>query len=204
MSPTDSSAALAYEPVNGGDERRVWIPSGGRQRVDVLSDLQRKQLVGAVLDVRPEPEMRLVLLGMDVEGIGAAGRDALRDRIAFLASDGGLLSSLNAWENIVLPLGFHRPGRLPGAEAEIREALAGLGADPKTLLAKLPEKMTVYEKNLAGYVRILLQNPDMVLAEVPRGEMDFAERAAAAKFADIYLERCPAGTYVQLESMTGS
>jgi cell division transport system ATP-binding protein len=169
-----------------------------------LSDLRRRRLVGAVLEVRPEPEMRLVLLGMDVESIGAAGRAALRDRIGFLASDGGLLSSLNAWENIVLPLGFHRPRRLPCAEAEIRDALAGLGADAKTLLAKLPEKMTPYEKNLTGYVRILLEKPDLVLAEEPKGEVDPAERAAAAKFADVYLERCPGGTYVQLESVTGS
>ncbi len=156
-------------------------------------------MLGAVLEVKPEPETRLVLLGVDVDGLRPAGRAALRDRIAFLPADGGLLSNLNAWENIVLPIGFHQPGQLPGVAAQVGALLEGLGADPRDLLAKLPERMTPYEKKLTGYVRIALENPDLVLAEEPQGGLDSAERAAAARFAAMYLERCPGGTFVQLE-----
>ena len=200
MSPADSSAALSYEPLNGGGERRIWIERGGSRRVGDLSEVWRKRLVSAVLDVRPEPETRLVLLGVDVETLRPAGRAALRDRIAFLPADGGLLSNLNAWENIVLPIGFHHPRQLRAVEAVINGLLAGLAGDPQALLAKLPERMTPYEKNLTAYVRITLEKPDLVLAEEPQGSLDPAERAAAARFADFYLERCPGGTYVRLES----
>jgi ABC-type lipoprotein export system ATPase subunit len=172
--------------------------------VQGLSEFRRKTLVSAVLDVKPGPQTRLVLLGVDVDGLRPAGRSALRDRIAYLPADGGLLSNLNAWENIVLPIGFHHPRQLPGVAAQVKDLLEGLAVDPQSLLAKLPERMTSYEKKLTGYVRIALEKPDLVLAEERRGGLDSAERAAANRFPAAYLERCPGGTYVQLEIASGS
>jgi len=191
VTPADSSAALGYEPSNGQGER-IWVEPGGRRRVVALTDAQRKRLVSAVLDVRPEPQARLVLLGVDVEGLRPAARAALRERIAFLPADGGLISSLNAWENIVLPTGFHRPQRLRGITEQVAGTLRALGADPSELLDKLPERMTPYERKLTAYVRIALEKPDLVLEEAQGG-------APAEKFAAAYLASCPGGTFVQLE-----
>jgi len=199
VSADTQGVALGYEPPADGGERRVWIPLGGSHSAGAMSESQGKRLVSAVLEVRPEPETRLVLLGVDVDGLRHAGRAALRDRIAFLPADGGLLSNLNAWENIVLPMGFHHPGRLPGVAAQVKGLLEELGADPEDLLAKLPERMTAFEKKLTGYVRIALENPDLVLAEEAQPGLDSGERAAAARFPAVYLERCPGGTFVQLE-----
>jgi ABC-type transporter Mla maintaining outer membrane lipid asymmetry ATPase subunit MlaF len=195
--------ALGYEPQAGRGEGRVWIPSGGSHCARGLSDLQAKRLLSAVLEVRPEPEGRLVLLGVEVDGLTAAGRDALRDRIGFLPADGGLISNLNAWENIVLPIGFHHPERTRAVAAQVNEALGDLGTDPRALLDKLPEKMSGYEKKLTAYVRIMLERPDLVLAEEPQGGLDAGERAAAARFPEIYLKTCPGGTFVQLELAPG-
>jgi ABC-type transporter Mla maintaining outer membrane lipid asymmetry ATPase subunit MlaF len=192
--------ALGYEPPPGRGEVRIWIPLGGSHRAGGLSGLQREKLVSAVLELIPEPEARLVLLGVDADDLRPAGRAALRDRIAYLPADGGLLSNLNAWENIVLPIEFHHPERLRGVSATVNELLRRLGADPHALLAKLPERMSLYEKKLTGYVRIALENPDLVLAEDPERGLDSAERAAAARFPEVYLARCPGGTFVQLEA----
>ena len=191
--------ALGYEPPAGGSENRLWIPLGGSHRAGGLSGVQRRKLVSAVLEVRPEPGTRLVLLGVDVDGLQPAGRAALRDRVAYLPADGGLLSSLNAWENIVLPIGFHQPERLRGISATANGLLRRLGADPHTLLAKLPERMSSYEKKLTGYVRIALEQPDLVVVEDAQGDLSSAERAAAARFPAAYLEACPGSTFVELE-----
>jgi predicted ABC-type transport system involved in lysophospholipase L1 biosynthesis ATPase subunit len=199
VSSSTQDLALEYEPAAGRGERIIRIPLGGSHRAGGMSESQRRRLVSAVLEVRPEPETRLVLLGVDVGGLQPAGRAALRDRIAFLPADGGLLSNLNAWENMVLPIGFHQPRRLTGVAAEVKGILEELGADPEELLAKLPERMTAYEKKLTAYVRIALENPELVLAEERQGGLDSAERAAAARFPAFYLERCPGGTFVQLE-----
>jgi ABC-type ATPase involved in cell division len=195
--------ALGYEPQHAHANERVWIPIGGSHRVPGLGESRRKSLVNAVLEAKAEPQTRLVLLGVDVDGLRPAGRAALRDRIAYLPADGGLLSNLNAWENIVLPTGFHHPRQLPGVAARVMDLLEGLAVDSSALLAKLPEKMTPYEKKLTGYVRIALEKPDLVLAEEQQGGFDSAERGAAARFPAVYLERCPGGTYVQLEVASG-
>jgi ABC-type lipoprotein export system ATPase subunit len=196
---TRAQVALGYEPPADRGDGRIWIPKGGSHRVADLSDTRKARLLSAVLDLKSELGARLVLLGQEVDGLGPAERAALRARIAFLPADGGLLSNLNAWENIVLPLGFHYPERLRGAAEEVNDLLKGFGADPHSLLDKLPERMSAYEKKLAGYVRILLENPELVLVEDLRGGLDAAERAATAGFLPAYQARCPAGTFVQLE-----
>ena len=197
MSP--EGVALGYEPQAGRGEGRVWIRLGGSHRAGGLSYSQAKRLVSAVLEVRPEPEGKLVLLGVDVEGLRPAGRLALQDRIGFLPADGGLISNLNAWENIVLPIGFHHPERMRAVAAQVNEVLRDLGADPHVLLDKLPEKMSLYEKKLTAYVRIMLERPDLIVAEEPQSGLDARERAAVERFPAIYLKSCPGGTFVQLE-----
>jgi ABC-type lipoprotein export system ATPase subunit len=191
--------ALGYEPPAGRGEGRVWIPLGGSHRAASLGAHQRKALVGAVLELRPDPGTRLVLLGVDVDGLGPTVRAALRSRIGFLPADGGLISNLNAWENMVLPVAFHHPERMRAVAAQVNGLLSDLGADRHALLAKLPEKMTLFEKKLTGYVRIVLERPDLLLVEDPLGALDAAERAVVARFPAIYLKSCPGGTFVQLE-----
>jgi ABC-type transporter Mla maintaining outer membrane lipid asymmetry ATPase subunit MlaF len=191
--------ALGYEPPPARGGVRVWIPQGGSRCAGGMSELGRSRLVSAVLEVRAEPEARLVLLGVEVDGLEAAGRAALRERVGFLPADGGLISNLNAWENIVLPTGFHRPRRLRGVEATVNELVRSFGVDPQGLLAKLPERMSLYEKKLTGYVRIVLEGPDLVLAEELQGGLGPEERTAAARFPAAYLESRPGGTFVQLE-----
>lgn len=200
MSEAATGVALGYEPPPDLGERRVWIPSGGSHCTGLLSASQRRSMLNAVLEVRPAPDTRLVLLGVEVDGLRAAGRSALRDRIGFLPADGGLLSSLNAWENILLPIGFHRGRRQREVARDVYGMLAGLGADPAALLAMLPERMSPYEKKLTAYVRIALEKPDLVLAEDLQGGLGPGEREAADRFPAAYLERCPAGTFVQLEA----
>lgn len=210
--------ALGYEPpADGGSEGRLWIPVGGSHRV-VADRARTARLLDAVLDLRPErrartarlraadlkPERRarLVVLGTEVGALSFAQRTALRARVAFLPAAGGLISHLNAWENIVLPLGFHHPERLHGIAGRVFELLAGLGTEPHALLAKLPEDMTLYEKKVAGCVRIMLEAPELVLAEDLTGGLEaFNERGrAAAGFAAAYHAACAGGTFIQLEN----
>jgi ABC-type lipoprotein export system ATPase subunit len=109
------------------------------------------------------------------------------------------MSSLNAWENISLPLAYHAPDKLAGALAEVHALLGDLGGVDDSLLAKLPEHMTLYERRLAAYLRSLLEKPELLVVEDLSAGLGPTKRGRTARFAEVYRARCPGGTFVQFE-----
>jgi len=199
-----SGVGLACElPADAGADGRIWIPAGASLRIRIADPAHRARLLAAIFDMKPDPQLRLVLLGADVDALGMRERIALRARLAFLGAAGGLLSHLNAWENIILPLGCHHPERLQGIAVEVHALVARLGAAPEKLLGKLPEEMTPLEKKTAGFVRILLEAPDLVLVEDFSVGLDSTERMRLPYFANTYHEMHPGGTFVQMEDVLG-
>ncbi|OFW16449.1 MAG: hypothetical protein A3H27_02065 [Acidobacteria bacterium RIFCSPLOWO2_02_FULL_59_13] len=199
-----SGVGLACElPADSGSDGRIWIPTGVSLRIRIANPAHRARLLAAIFDIEPDPDLRLVLLGAEVNALSVEERTALRARLAFLASAGGLLSNLDAWENIILPLGCHHPERLQGIAVEVRALITELGAAPELLLAKLPEEMTPLERKITGFVRILLEAPDLVLVENFAAGLDSAERTRLSYFANTYHARHPGGTFVQLEDVLG-
>ncbi|OGA32354.1 MAG: hypothetical protein A3G80_03045 [Betaproteobacteria bacterium RIFCSPLOWO2_12_FULL_62_13b] len=195
---------LACElPADSGSDGRIWIPTGVSLRIRIANPAHRARLLAAIFDMEPDPDLRLVLLGAEVNALSVEERTALRARLAFLAAAGGLLSNLDAWENIILPLGCHHPERLQGIAVEVRALITELGAAPELLLAKLPEEMTPLERKITGFVRILLEAPDLVLVENFAAGLDSAERTRLSYFANTYHARHPGGTFVQLEDVLG-
>ncbi len=199
-----SGVALACElPADSGSDGRIWIPAGVSHRIRIANPAHRVRLLAAIFDMEPDPDLRLVLLGAEVNALRMEERIALRARLAFLPAAGGLLSDLNAWENIILPLGFRHPERLRGIAAEVHALLTGLGVAPQRLLGRLPEEMTLLEKKITGFVRILLEAPDLVLVENFTSGLDSAERIRIPYFAATYHASHPGGTFVQLEDVLG-
>jgi ABC-type lipoprotein export system ATPase subunit len=201
MSHDDAALDFAWADPRGGGIR---IPAGGSHRIGGLSESGKLKLLAAVLELKSEKGASLAVLGVDVARLSAPDRARLRARIGFLPAQGGLLSNLNAWENITLPLGIHRPDGLRDAAAKVDGLLSELGTPPGSLLAKLPERMSLYEKKLAAYVRILLEAPELVLVEDLGGGLSAAEQAAAAGFDAVYHAHCPGGTFVRLDTVPGT
>jgi ABC-type transporter Mla maintaining outer membrane lipid asymmetry ATPase subunit MlaF len=195
------NVVLGYEPPAHEEEpARIWVETQGTHRVAAGC---KAQLIAAMQQLKPPRGARLVVLGKAVEELGEAERTELRARIGFVPAHGGLMSNLNAWENISLPVGYHDPARLPGVPAEVQALLEDLGGTDPDLLAKLPEDMTLYEKRLAAYVRALLERPQLLLVENLAAGLGPTKRKRAARFAEAYHARCPGGTFVQLDDSTG-
>jgi ABC-type lipoprotein export system ATPase subunit len=190
--------ALGYEPPEG-TPGRAWVPAGENRCTLPVNPAFKSRLLAALIELKPQPGARLVVLGTDTAGLASREREALRARVAFLPANGGLISTLNGWENIVLPLGYREPRRVGAAAPRVHALIERLGGSPRPLLAKLPEEMTLYEKKLAGYVRILLEAPELVLVENLAGGLEPDERRRTAAFAPEYRAGRPDGTFVQLE-----
>lgn len=191
------SALLGYEPVPDAESpERVWVDAPGSHCV---SCAYKDELLAAMYELNPRKGARLVLLGTEVGALPEAGRLALLRRVGFVPAHGGLMSSLNAWENISLPVAYHAPGKLAAVLDEVRALLDDLGGVDDNLLGKLPEDMTLYERRLAAYIRALLESPELLVVESPAAGLGPTKRRRAARFAEVYHARCPAGTFVQFD-----
>jgi predicted ABC-type transport system involved in lysophospholipase L1 biosynthesis ATPase subunit len=189
------SVILGYESRAGeAQPSGVRVESQGTHR---LAAACKAELIAALQQLKPREGARLVVLGTPVEQLGEAERAALRARVAFVPAHGGLISNLNAWENISLPVGYHAPARLAGVPAQVRALLEELGG------TELPEHMTLYERRLAAYIRALLEEPQLLVAENLAAGLGPTKRKRAARFADTYHARCPGGTFVQLDDSRG-
>jgi ABC-type lipoprotein export system ATPase subunit len=196
------SALLAYEPAREGNSpQRVWLDSAGSHCVRCA---YKAELLAALYELKPRSGARLVLLGTDVARLPEPERLQLLRRVGFVPANGGLVSSLNAWENISLPIAYHAPRKLAAALAEVRELLAALGGVDDNLLAKLPEDMTLYERRLAAYIRALLERPELLVVETLNGGLGPTKRRRVARFPEVYHARCPGGTFVQFEEARGN
>jgi ABC-type ATPase involved in cell division len=200
---TDGVALACELPADSGSDGRIWIPAGVSHRIRIADPAHRARLLAAIFDMEPDRDLKLVLLGAAADALEARARMALRERIAFLPAAGGLLSHLNAWENMILPLGCHHPRRLHGIAAQVHALLDRLGVPPMALLGKLPEEMTLLEKKITGFVRIILEAPDLVLVENFSAGLGDAERMQLPYFAATYHAFHPGGTFVQIEDVLG-
>jgi ABC-type transporter Mla maintaining outer membrane lipid asymmetry ATPase subunit MlaF len=191
------SALLGYEPLPDEEtSERIWLEAPGTHCVATNC---KDELLAAIHDLRPRSGARLYVLGTEVGALAEPERLALLGKIGFVPANGGLISSLNGWENITLPVAYHAPQRLPQLFDEVNEVLEDLGGVDDNLLKKLPEEMTLYEKRLAAYVRALLEKPALLLVETAATGLGPTKRKRTARFAEAYHARCAGGTFVALE-----
>lgn len=189
---------LGYEPVpNEESPERIWVDTPGSHSV---SGAYRNELLAAMHELKPRAGARLVLFGTEVAQLPDAERLELLRSVGFVPAAGGLMSSLNAWENISLPLAYHAPHKLAGALAEVHALLGRIGGVDERFLAKLPEDMTLYERRLAAFVRAVLERPRLLVVEDLADGLGPTKRARVARFAPVYEAHCPGGTYVQFET----
>jgi ABC-type transporter Mla maintaining outer membrane lipid asymmetry ATPase subunit MlaF len=188
---------LGYEPVPDEESpERISVDAPGTHCV---SCGYKDEVLAALQDLRPRNGARLVLFGTDCSRLAEAERLALMRRIGFVPAGGGLMSNLNAWENISLPVAFHAPRKLKGVLEDVHALLEELGGVDANLLAKLPEDMTLYERRLAAYLRALLESPELLVVENLNGGLGPTKRGRAARFVEVYQRRCPGGTFLQFD-----
>lgn len=104
-----------------------------------------------------------------IDALLVAARAQLGDAaVGWLPEDGGLLSNLPAWENLVLARQWHAPATLAELEATIGDGCARLGHDAAAtarLLASPPAQLGEEQRHQVGWLRQLLLRPRLLLLE---------------------------------------
>ena len=89
-------------------------------------------------------------------------------KVAVLESNGGLLSNLRVWENLVLPAWYERVAPLPELEARFVRALQRLGmqeGDIELVAAALPATLERDRKRMLCLVRAAILQPGLMLLD---------------------------------------
>jgi lipoprotein-releasing system ATP-binding protein len=127
-------------------------------------------------------EGRVLLEGRDTASLSAAELASLRlTRLGFVFQFHFLLPEFSTLDNVLIPI--RRLGRLKGtaARAQAMKLLEALGMSEAA--AKLPEQLSGGMRQRAAIARALANDPAIILADEPTGNLD--TRNAAAVF-DIF------------------
>jgi lipoprotein-releasing system ATP-binding protein len=146
----------------GGEVAALVGPSGaGKSTLLHVAGLLERPDAGAV-----------VINGRDCGGLGDDARTLLRRRaLGFVYQFHHLLPEFSALENVMLPqmiAGVARPAARRKAEALLRQV--GLGER----LAHRPARLSGGEQQRVAIVRALANDPEILLADEPTGNLDHA------------------------------
>ena len=115
---------------------------------------------------------RYLLDGRDVERASRSEQAQWRaDDMGFIFQSYNLLPRENAWRNVMLPLSFRRVHRARRRERAL-EVLEAVGLSRRA--RHYPSQMSGGEQQRVAIARALVNNPRLLLADEPTGNLDSA------------------------------
>ncbi|KGT95950.1 lipoprotein ABC transporter ATP-binding protein [Erwinia typographi] len=112
----------------------------------------------------------VVFNGSSLNGMSSAAKAELRNReLGFIYQFHHLLPDFSALENVAMPLLIGRAGKAE-AQAKALEMLTAVGLDKRA--AHRPSELSGGERQRVAIARALVNNPRLVLADEPTGNLD--------------------------------
>ena len=151
-----------------------------------------------VVGTRPARDAALAFLtGVEPDFAGeitpmlAELREESGHDVAVAFEDGGLLQSLDAWGNTLLPVMFRGTEDAATAERRARGFLAALGRKPAEFIGVPGSLLTLYERRLLGFVRAVLVEPRLLVLDRLFEDLGGDERQGIAACIELFGRRYP-------------
>lgn len=180
---SQATAALQLEDVTAGSLRAFScdVAPGQIARFMCAVQEQREQCWTLLTGSQPPRRGRVRVAGQDLYALRGPERLALFQRVGVVPHDGGLISNLKVWENIVLPVWYHRGTDAAQVETSVVAVFRqfGLGNDSiRGLMQRLPDQLSAVERRWVAAARAMLMEPDIMIFDAP---FTGVEREAAAR-----------------------
>ena len=196
--------AIRYKRKTPRHEVQVSVPQGAVTHVHLPDEDAKAHLITAILKARGEPGEDLELFGEAAASAARERREKLRQRVGAVSPIIGLVSNLNAWENISLPAAYHGAPPLPEVAQLAHDVLSALGAEPDYFFARLPDELGLLERKMASFVRLLVAAPELMVLDALEDGLSYAECRHAARFESEYRARQPNGTVLYVDTREDS
>ena len=198
---SDRAVVLRLERVARGPLAPVdlVLAAGETAKIIVESRAVADELFGIVTGELLPAGGRFELFGQDPAALPEPARLALLARAGFVPEDGGLISNLKAWENLILPATYHRGDAPAALESRVSALVKRLGipaAALASLLGKLPDRLTLAERRQVALLRAALMKPSLLVCDYLHAGLDRAAGEALLKAAATVAEPAPAILYL--------
>lgn len=161
---------IRFEDVSIGPFQGLTfnVEAGAVCKIVTEAEYEKEVLIQALAgQIRPD-KGRIFLFGKDIWAIPEQEVLGLFQRVGLVFGEGGLISNLKVWENIALPVWYHKGVSPSKIEARAVELLTRLGFEAEGLagyVARMPGDLPVHEKQLIALVRALLMEPELMVYE---------------------------------------
>lgn len=134
-------------------------------------------------------EGRVLAYGEDLQRLTSHELFLLRGKMGFAFQDAALWANMSGFQNMALPLQFHRP-EISGAE--IREKILAMARefDFRGNLARRPVDFSNGERKLISLMRAMILGPEILFLDDPSGAVD---NASSERILHILKKRKAAG-----------
>lgn len=199
-----SALALRYERKTSEHQVALSVPQGSASRVHLPDENAKAHFVTAVLKARSGPEEALELFGVKTAGLAPRERRRVRARVGAVSPVVGLINNLNTWENISLPAAYHGTTPLEKVAQLAHDVIGAFGADADAILARVPDELSMLERKIAAFVRLLVSVPELMMFDALEEGLSHSECKCAARFEAVYRAYQPDGTVLYVDTKENS
>lgn len=185
---------IRFNQVSDGSMQGLSFAFGQGATAKILfgSDDQKSELYAVLTGLHRPGAGRVFLFDEDLYALKERERLQLFRRIGVVPEDGGMISNLKAWENLLLPAWYHRGITAREAERDVVTIFRQLGldeADLKKRMGRLPDQLTLYEKRAVALVRAMLMEPDILIYDFIFAGLDREAARRLMKITEGYHSR---------------
>lgn len=196
---------IRFDRVGNGSIKDLTFEFRKGATAKFLLDSQdrKKELFPIFAGLHRPSSGEVFVFGENLYDLRERNRLSCFQRIGMVPEEGGLISNLKAWENLVLPAWYHRGLRPPDVEQEVLKIFARLDQDEKSLrewLGLLPDQLLLQQRRAVAVARAMLMQPDIMIYDFTftrlerqeaRRLMQLTQEFHAEKQGRISLYLCP-------------
>lgn len=153
---------LEHTTVNGFLDYANFNMAEGESCVILTeTDSDKRLLIRLLTGIIMPDSGKVFILGEDISSVEHDKLNGIRKRTGVVLNNGGLISNLKLWENIMLPAMYHTDQSQKTIEKNMADVLEKIGYDDT--LEILPGLLPSYKKKLVGFARAALMEPDIMI-----------------------------------------